>query len=200
MLPEAESRRRWLAEIISFLTHPALIVLVAVGFISHHYAGEDVDRFWKWWAVGTFLLLGPGFLFSSYTWAREKTIDVDLSNRQDRLVPLLLSTLGAVVGSFLISSRLDNHNLLLMSYVLAAMLITLTLITSVWKISLHAATLAALVTLLIILNSPLFSLLYILLLPVAWARRVLREHTRAQLVGGGVVGVAVTVLAMVLFR
>lgn len=191
--------RRLLAEIFSFVTHPAVIMFVAIGVISFHYAG-DSDRFWKWWTIGSFLLLGPGFLLSAYTWAREKDIDIDITKREDRLIPLLLSTMGAVVGSFLISSRLHNPNMLLLSYVLAAMLIALTLITSVWKISLHAATLAALVTLLVYLNGPQLAWFYLLLIPIAWARTVLRQHTKAQLVGGTLVGLAVTIVATLVFR
>ncbi|HSX42314.1 MAG TPA: hypothetical protein VLE93_03105 [Candidatus Saccharimonadales bacterium] len=194
------ARYHLIAEIVSFVAHPVLILVAAVGVISWRYAGGDFDRFWRWWGLGSFLLLGPGFLYSAYTWAREKAIDVDLSRRQDRLIPLLLSTLGAVIVSFLISSRLDNHNLLVFSYVVAGMLTALTLITSVWKISLHAATLSALVTLLIVLDGSLFAVLYLTLIPVAWSRRVLKEHTRAQLIGGVLVGAAVTAAAMLVFR
>ncbi len=198
MLSKAPSRRV-AAEIFSFITHPAIIMFVAIGVISFHYAG-DSDRFWKWWTIGSFLLLGPGFLLSAYTWAREKDIDIDITKREDRLIPLLLATMGAVIGSFLISSRLDNPNMLLLSYVLSAMLIALTLITSVWKVSLHAATLTALVTLMIYLNGPQYAWFYLLLIPIAWARTVVKQHTKAQLIGGVLVGLAVTLAATLIFR
>lgn len=198
MFSKSSKEHLW-AELVSFVTHPAIIMFVAIGIISFHYAG-DTDRFWKWWTIGSFLLLGPGFLLSAYTWMRAKDIDIDITNRQDRLIPLLLATMGAVVGSFLISSRLNNNNMLLLSYVLAAMLIALTLITSVWKISLHAATLTALVTLLVYLNGPQFAWFYLLIIPIAWARTVLRQHTKAQLLGGVLVGLFVTIGATLVFR
>ncbi len=199
-MADKKTEEHVLAELISTITNPALLIIVAIGVISRHFASSPI-QFWRWWAIGSFLLIGPSLLFSIYTWKKEEKIDVDLTKRQDRLIPLLFATLGAVVGSFLISSRLNSHDMLILSYVLAAMLVALTLITTVWKISLHVTTLTALITLIVVFTGDWrYAWVYLLLYPVAWARLKLKQHTKAQLVAGLLVGLGVTLAAKLIFR
>lgn len=193
------NNRQRLAEFVSFITNPALIVTVSL-FILTSYFADSLQQFWRWFGVGAFLLLGPSFAFALYTWKKEGRVDIDMTNREDRIVPLLLSSLGALFGGYLIQTRIHNDSLLLISYVLVAMLALLTIVTFVWKISLHAATLTAAVSLLVVFRGPEFSILYLFIIPVAWARLTLKQHSRAQLTAGALVGAAITFMAVLLFR
>lgn len=186
------------AEAVSFITNPALVIVAALGLIVFHYDNSS-QQFWHRWLIASFLLTGPGLIFSAFVWAKEGKVDIDITNREDRLIPLLLSTLGAVIGSFLVFSHVKNSDMLLLSYILVAMLLSLTLITAVWKISLHAATITALATLLVLLGGPKFFVLYLLVIPVAWARLTLKQHTWPQLIGGTLMGVGVTAAAILIF-
>jgi len=196
--PKILSQER-LAELVSFLTNPALVLTISLAIIISRYA-DSVQQFWRWTGVGVFLLLGPSFVYILYTWYKERKIDIDISQREDRIVPLMITTLGAVFGGYLVQTRLDSPTLLLLSYILVAMLVLLTIVTFVWKISLHSATLTATVSLLVFFRGPEFAWFYLLLIPIAWARLRLRQHTPAQLVAGSLTGVLVTYLAAVLFR
>lgn len=187
------------AETISVVTNPGLVMVVSLALITSFYA-ESTGQFWRWLGVSTALLVVPGLIYSAVTWQHEGKIDFDMTRREDRVVPLLLACLGAFIGSYFVSTRLDNPDLLLLSNTLVAMLVSLTIITTVWKISLHTSTLSALVTLLVIFRGPTFAWLYLAVLPVAWARLELKKHTQPQVVVGAIVGLIVTAVAALLFR
>ncbi len=196
----ADSKHNALAELISTVTNPAIVFVVSLAFITYHYA-DTSNEFLTWTAIGTLLLVvAPGAAYALSTWRQEKRVDFDITKREDRVVPLMLASLGALFGSYLISSRLENENLLLVSNILVAMLVSLTIITFQWKISLHCATFAALATLLLLFGSPYFALLYGALLVIGWARLYLKHHTVAQVIGGSLIGAGVTAVITLLFR
>lgn len=189
-----KKRYIYLAELVSLFTNPVLLIVLAVFFVANRYA-SDQDEFLKWAIFGIFILLGPALLYASYIWIKDKKFDIDISNREDRLVPLLLATLGAVIGTFIISNRELGSELLVTSYVLVSMLVLLTLTTTVWKISLHSSTATAMVTLVILFGGwPYLWLLAVVFL-VSWARLTLHEHTPAQVKAGILTGFLVTLIA-----
>lgn len=194
--------RNWrhnVAEFISFVANPAFVVILGVAIITSQFAPTN-EQFWRWTLIGAFLLAGPSSLYVAYSWKKVGRIDIDVSKREDRIVPMLVSSLGALFGSYLVQSRLDDPTLALFSNILAAMVLSLTVVTFVWKISLHTASLTATVTLLALFGDVTFSWLFLLLIPVIWARLLLRQHTPAQVLAGALTGAAVTYFASVLFR
>src|SRR6185369_4135715 len=109
------------------------------------------------------LLVVPGLIYTTYVWRKEGAVDLDLTDRHDRIVPLMLSSLGAVVGSFLVQTQLNNPTFTELSYILMIVLVALTIVTTVWKISLHAATTSALASLLVLYRGEWFLLSYLVL-------------------------------------
>jgi len=194
-----DKRQLTLAIIISNLTNPAVVLMAAVIVVISRFA-DSPSELWGWSAVSGALLVLPGFLYALALWRKEKVIDLDLSRREDRVVPLMLASLGALVGGTIVSRLGIDERLVTISYVLVAMLIMLTIITTVWKISLHTATMSALVSLLVFYQGEAYSYLYLLLLPTAWARLTLRQHTKAQLAIGAVLGVILTLILSAVFR
>lgn len=186
------------AETISFITNPVILLVVATAFVIYRYA--DSTREFVQWLVATIgLLVVPGMIYSIVLWVKEKKLDLDITDREDRIVPLMLATLGALIGGYLVSVRLENENLLFLSNVLVALLICLTIITFIWKISLHAATMSAMVTIIVLFSGSIFLWLYLLLLPIIWARILLKQHTPAQLIGGIMLGMGLTIIAFKIF-
>lgn len=195
----ADKQSRFIAEAVSIITNPALMFVASLAYITYHYA-DTAQQASLWTAIGTLLLVGPGMAYTLLTWRKKHHVDIDITKREDRIVPLMLASLGALFGSYLVFSRLDNPRLYLMSVILVALLVCITIITSQWKISLHNTTFAALTTLLVIFGSPYFAFLYLLLAGVGWARIYLKQHTVAQVVGGALLGSALTVAMALLFR
>ena len=182
-----------LAKIVSLLTNPALVVSISVVTIVGRYA-DSMEKFWQGSLIGIGLLVVPGIIYSIYVWRKEGAVDLDLTERHDRIVPLMLSTLGAVIGSFIVQSKLQNATFTEMSYILVTMLAALTVITTVWKISLHAATIAGLSSLLVVYQGNWFLLSYLILLPVVWSRLTLKQHSPNQLIAGTILGAGLTLV------
>ncbi|MDP3992885.1 MAG: hypothetical protein Q8Q05_01585 [bacterium] len=183
-----------LAKLVSLLTNPALVVSVSVVMILSRYA-DTAEKFWQGSVIGIGLLVLPGIIYSIYIWRKEGAVDLDLTERHDRIVPLMLSTLGAVIGSFLVQSKLQNATFTEMSYILVTMLAALTVVTTVWKISLHAATIAGLSSLLVVYQGVWFVLGYLVLIPVIWSRLELKQHSPKQLMAGTILGAGLTLVA-----
>lgn len=188
-----------IAVLVSQATSPVLTILVGLGIVTYHYT-HTFAEFSEWTIAGFLLLVGPGLIYTTITWLRDRKIDLDISKREDRIIPLLMSTMGAVFISFIVTSRLHLSSLILFSYVLVAMMVALTFITFIWKISFHAATMAAAVTLLTLFRSPTYAWFYLAIIPVVWSRLTLKQHTLAQLAAGILTGVSVTYLAFLIFR
>jgi len=183
-----------LAETISLLTNPAILLVAAAGFIIYRYS-EGLTQFFYWMVIAVSLLLLPGVIYSISTWVKEKRFDIDITQREDRIVPLMLATLGALIGGYMVTNRLDSINLQFISNVLVAFLLAITVITFIWKISLHTSTLAAMVTMLVLFSGPKFGWVFLLLIPVIWSRLKLKQHSPAQLLVGAGLGVAVILTA-----
>jgi membrane-associated phospholipid phosphatase len=186
------------AVVISNLSHPVLLVALSMLYITSRYA-DGLEEVIRYYAVAmTLIVIAPAAIYVLVSRQYDHKIDIDISNRADRPLPLMLASLGALVGGSMISNRLDSPSLLLVSQTLVAMLLLLTVVSFVWKISIHTSTLAALVTVLVIFRGLELLPLYVLVFPVGWARLQLRQHTVAQLIGGSVLGVAVTYLSSIL--
>lgn len=198
--PEPSGRLHTAAIWISNASNPVLLVAISLVYITNRYVNglQDVIR---WSVTGlTLIVIAPALVYLLVSRQYDKKIDIDLSNRADRPLPLMLASIGALIGGSIIGNRLESSTLLVMSQTLVTMLLLLTVISLVWKISIHTSTLMALVTLLVLFRGGAFLPLYLLVLPVAWARLYLRQHTIAQLIGGGIMGVVVTYFATVLLR
>src|SRR3989344_799812 len=187
-----------LATFVSLATNPALIVSVGIVSAVSYYA-DTAEKIWQGSLIGIGLLVLPGLLYSVYVWHKEGAVDIDLTDSRDRILPLLLSSLGAIIGSYLVGSNLRSQTFAQISYILATLLVALTIVTTIWKISLHTATIAGVVSLLAIYRGEWFGLGYLILLPVAWSRLKLKQHTPNQLLGGMIFGTALTYLAVWFF-
>lgn len=132
-------------------------------------------------------------------WAKKLDTDKDISNREDRFVPLIVGVVSYLIG-FIIALILGVSNfitVLILCYTVNTFIVML--ITSKWKISIHTTGLAGPVAALIMLLGPigaLFGLLYPMLI---WSRFTLKKHTMAQAIAGGVFGFIMTVAEAYLY-
>ena len=132
-------------------------------------------------------------------WAKKLGTDKDISNRSDRYMPLIVGIISYFIGFLIcLAFRLDNFmTCLLLCYSINTGVVLL--FTTKWKISVHTTGLSGPVGALILLLGPvgaLFGLIYPVLI---WSRVLLKKHTMAQAISGGVQGFFLTVLEMYLF-
>ncbi len=151
------------------------------------------------WGLGTAALTAGIPTLDIVRRMRRRTVtDFHIVAREQRLGPLLVMLVCVAVALGL-AVGLGAPRPLRVALVAALVAGTvLTLITRVWKISFHAATVTSAVALLTWVLGP--GALALLPLPpaVAWSRVELGRHSAAQVVAGGAVGLVLTLAVLAL--
>lgn len=125
--------------------------------------------------------------------------DVHISSREDRLKPFLFSLACAVAGLAALYVAAAPDTVLAVAWTVVALGATITTVTMVWKISLHAAGITSIAVMLYFIFGALAAPVALLVPVVGWARLTLRKHTPAQLAAGILVAIALTATVFALF-
>ena len=190
------------AKTISTITNPPIICIPLFLLICIILSVENgMFNYTKFIVLETISLVFASILPMAIIvfWAKKLNTDSDISNRQDRFVPLIVGIVSYFIG-FLISITLNVDNfltLLLLCYSVNTGVVLL--ITTKWKISVHTTGLSGPVAALILLLGPLGALFGVLYPILIWSRVLLKKHTLAQAISGGVQGFFLTVLEMYLY-
>ena len=205
---ETDQKKLKIADTISIFTNPPiitiplfLIICIVLACNGNPFA-SNFSFNWNQFIVTELISL----IFASILpmaiilhWARKLDTDKDISNREDRFIPLIVGVVSYFIG-FMISLILGVSNfltVLILCYTVNTFIVML--ITSKWKISIHTTGLTGPVAALIMLLGPigaLFGLLYPILI---WSRFTLKKHTMAQAIAGGVFGFVMTVVEAYLY-
>lgn len=111
-------------------------------------------------------------------------------NRDGRLVPFLAVIVSSVLGFALLLALNAPWMVTALNIAMLASLLVTGAITTMWKISMHAAVAAGAVVVLVYTYSPLLWILMLAVPPISWSRVRLEDHTTAQVIGGAIVGAA----------
>lgn len=181
----------WLAFMISALFSPYVTALVFIVLVSYYYA-QNLGQFLPWMA--TFLLFSviiPGF-YVLWLLERRKIHDIHISNINDRKIPFLLAGLSSIVGAILLFILGAAKQVSVIGVVYATNVIAVALLTQVWKVSIHTALFSAVATIAVILFGSHLWWLYLILIPLAWARIHRHRHTIWQAVAGSLIAFVLT--------
>lgn len=191
-----------LAKIISTVTNPPIITIPLFLIICIVLSFENgAFNFNKFISLELVSLVFASILPMAIIlfWAKKLNTDRDISNRQDRFMPLIVGIISYFIGvviSFILG--LDNFlTLLLLCYSVNTGVVLL--VTIKWKISVHTTGLSGPVAALILLLGPIGAAFGVLYPIIIWSRVLLKKHTLAQAICGGVQGFFLTVLEMYLF-
>jgi membrane-associated phospholipid phosphatase len=119
----------------------------------------------------------------------------DLPKREERYAFLWVSVTSYLI-SLLAIAIFGNRFLLNLTYVSLLILVVCAVITTYWKISLHASLNAAGSVLVNFLFGWQLPWLYVTIPLVIWARLTLQRHTWAQLVAGALLGGGAVLLSL----
>ena len=125
--------------------------------------------------------------------------DYYVSQKEERAKPFAGAMISYLVGSGVLF--LVNAPAIVTAFMLcyAGNTMIMMIITLRWKISIHAAGVAAAATGLIYAIGVWAALFFTLLLPVGWARVRLKAHTPLQMLAGGLVTIAATWIQMKIY-
>ena len=191
-----------IAKIVSTLTQPPIITIPLFLVICYVISLENgVLNFNKFVSCEIVALIFASLLpmVIILMWAKIINTDNDISNRQDRYVPLVVGIISYFIGVLIsLFLNLDNFlTILLLCYSVNTGVVLL--ITIKWKISVHTTGISGPIAALILLLGPVGAAIALIYPIVIWSRVLLKKHTLAQAIAGGVQGFFLTVLEMYLF-
>lgn len=180
-----------IAQAVSHAASPPVLTVVAA-FAAARVDGQPT----AYLAAGAFCLLGVlvPTLTLFWQWRRGEVSDIEITRRDQRLWPLLLTTttVGIAAVALLIAGAPPSITGLVA--ILGVQSLVLLAVTTSWKISVHCASAAAVGCLLALLGAGTPVALS-LIAAMVWSRLQLRRHTPLQCLFGTVLG-SVLVLSL----
>ncbi len=175
-----------LAHILSYVLHPAILMIVTVALISRQTRSDPA---WTFLDLGILILgLLPGLLFIYIKTRKGEFSHYHLLLKEERRIALPLFFFG-LLGSFLLY-RWTQAPLPMMRGMVIGMLAGLgaILISRFWKISLHAAVAMGCAGLVLPISWMATGVFAALGLIVGLARLRVQHHTPAQVIVGWIYG------------
>jgi membrane-associated phospholipid phosphatase len=172
---------------------------VAIFGIADYYTA-GYSKALAWTFISILLLIGPASLYVLFGYLTGHVTDINLSERDERLRPLALALTGAVIGTIFLFKKEAPTPIILVGVTLICELTVVILITLFWKISLHSLTLSSVITLFLLFFTGYAAFLYLLLIPVAWARIWRKRHTLNQTLMGAAAGAIIAFAVFALFE
>ncbi len=191
---------RWhLAQLVTEVSAPAPVGAIVLLLVAWHCTSSIAEAV-AWGSLTVALTIVPPLLFLLRGVRRGRFSDRHVRLRQQRPVPILAGLASVLVGFALLSWSGAPRELLALIVAMAVGLIVALLVTLVWKISIHVASVAGAVVILVLLfGLPLVALSPVVAL-VGWARVELGDHTPGQVAAGAIIGAMVAGTVFTLLR
>lgn len=138
-----------------------------------------------------------GYLY--FAFKSGKVADLDLTKREERHVPLIVSLISWLISLVLVCF-FGNQLLLHLYLIIFVLIIITTVITKFWKISLHMSINTLGSILVNFLFNWKFPFLYFSIPLVFWARLRLKKHTVNQLLAGFIINAVFILTALRFFN
>lgn len=184
-----DTRATWerrLAQVVSAVASPPVVGVTAVLLITLTAANPPI------WSLATlYLLLTVALPLAFIGWLRRRgrVSDLDLSVRQERILPLFVTLAAMVAGWLILHWAVAPRLLLAFAAFNAAQVALFLLISLFWKISMHTTAVAALAVIVGFVLGDAALLLFPIVPLVGWSRLRLRRHTLGQAVAGALLGI-----------
>jgi len=179
--------------ILSAPIYAFLLLVIIICNEQSAFANKIIDLI-----IGTlFLSVFPilPILYSAY----KGQTDIFVQEQEKRPRFFMAAILCYLIG-FFIFYLLKNTILALFLLCYATVTTTIMITTKITKVSVHTAGVAGPTTFMVMMFGIQYCLLYLLLLPIAWARIYLKAHNISQLILGVIISVAVTYLTIMLMQ
>ncbi|WFE36684.1 hypothetical protein [Micromonospora sp. WMMD975] len=124
---------------------------------------------------------------------RGRLTDHHIGVREQRRMPLVYGMFSVLVGLALLVVAGAPAPLVAMVVVMFAVLLVVTAVNQVWKLSAHAAVVAGSTAVLVVVLGPALLPALALVALVGWSRVRLGDHTTGQVVAGALVGALIAV-------
>jgi membrane-associated phospholipid phosphatase len=191
-------RARLVARVVSEVCAPAVCGVVGLVAVAIHNTGSGAGAAWGGLAAIFVCGLPMAFVLTGVRDGRWD--DHHVADRSKRALPLLVALVSVIVGALLLVTVQAPRDLVALVLTVVPELVIAIAVSHWWKISIHAAVLAGLVGVLIVLYGAWALLGLPLVALVAWSRKVLDAHTWPQVWVGAALGWGIAVVVFALLR
>ena len=192
----APPRLSQLAYWISQIGSPPLTGAVTAFLIGFTIATPLAWR-WTWFYITLTILVPCAYII--WMVRAGKAVDFHLPNREQRIRPLQLSVVTAMIAWLVLYQVAAPRLLQMLATVNVVQTAIFLLITLHWKISLHCTAATILSELAFALFGASAAPLTMSIPLIAWSRVHLERHTVAQTVGGVLLGVGILTPALLMY-
>ncbi|OGD44799.1 hypothetical protein A3K69_02440 [Candidatus Bathyarchaeota archaeon RBG_16_57_9] len=188
--------RTKLAEYVSAVMNaPLITMLTFIPLVYRFGYGSTVQLLAITSFFGCFLPL----ITVVYMLKRGIISDFYANDRDERLLPFMATIFSYTVGTVALMAVGAPEQIIALMACYLVNGVVLLLITTKWKISIHASGIASPVTALVYLLGTRLLPLFILFLPIAWARVELKAHDKKQVTAGAIISSVLTWLQMAIY-
>lgn len=188
-----------IAKAISTITSPFLVVIV-FGLWAIGSSVQTVHDFALLGGLCLILIVGLPFFYILVNIQRGKITDMHVAIREQRAMPFVVATFGAIVLLTLYILLGAPKHLVALAASLIVSGVIFGAVTQFWKISIHAAAYTGAVIIVSFVIS--FDLLWLLLLlpVIIWARLVRKRHSPAQAILASLLNAVCVTGTLLFFR
>lgn len=195
-LPQTDSLLLRIAWWITQIGSPPVLGLVGILLVGF---ALEMSQIWAQLLLYASLSLLLPFGFVLWLLQQGKVSDYNLTRREDRFWPMVVSMASALFGWVVLRQMSAPALLLALATANLAQSVTYFFITLRWKVSIHSAVAAGLAVLASATAGGTVWALVLAVPLIAWSRVVLRRHTVAQTVVGAAIGSLFLAFALLLY-
>jgi membrane-associated phospholipid phosphatase len=188
------------ARLVSEVFNPLINPIVTFLILALDDQEQTTQRIFLNWGVAITFASGLIFLYIAYLKQKRAIDSTELIIREQRISPLTFAVLSYALG-FGVLTLLNAPWLmrgLMFCYATNTMVVLM--ITRRWKISIHTTGIAGPLVALTYQFGWMLLPLYILIPIVGLSRVKMHRHTHLQVLAGGILGVAMTIVQLYYFR
>jgi membrane-associated phospholipid phosphatase len=179
--------KRFFAELISGVLHPIVVPIFAFwGLLEFGYK-NDPNRYVYLAILILICSLVPSLIVVMLK-SMGKISDYDISNREQRSVPLLIAVVPYFIGYLLLEYFHAPRMISGLMLFYTANTLVIIFITLRWKISVHLSSYSAPIAVLYLQFGPVVLWLLLLVPLLMWSRVHLKAHTPMQTLAGSALG------------
>lgn len=187
-----------IARFISVVSTPPLVITLFLIYLMFHFP-ENLERAIECLVIGfTLLALAPS-LYVLYLAKAGRIHGFHMFRREERIAPMLMAFFSTLLALIILWYMGAAKPVIVFLVAGLVNILAFTLVTFFWKISVHTGTLAAILTTVLIYSFGRFLWLWLLLIPVIYARIVRYSHTWGQVIAGILLGIFLTAFILYLF-
>jgi hypothetical protein len=191
--------RRRLARFITEVLAPANVGSAVFLLVAWHSTPTIAEAL-RWGLLTILFTIALPFSFILWGVRRQRFTDHHIRLREQRPGAIAVGIGSALVGLNLLILLGAPRELIALVVAMATGLIIALVITLFWKMSIHVASVAGAIVILVLIFGPLFLFLVPMVALVGWARVELGDHTGEQVLAGGAIGAVVAAAVFTLLR